>query len=149
MAVFTPIDIHQAQVFCANYDAISTICDLIPIAEGTDNTNYIVKTDDQNYILTIFENRIDTNHLPAMLEFADQLHDILPTPHTYKTRTGDALGEIQDKPAALIAFLDGQSTANPAKDHCRQIGRISGRIHSAALHTVLPCNPLSLSAWQN
>ncbi len=147
MAVFTNITLDDAQGFCARYPDIDAISSIQPIAEGTDNSNFILETDTRKYILTIFEGRIPATDLPAMFDFAQQLSSVVPTPIVYRDKNGEQLNVLKDKPAALISFLSGKSCNTPEESHCHQLGQMLGKMHSVKIASDLHPNPLSVQKW--
>lgn len=150
MAVFTPVTLSDAQTFCQNYRTLAPITDIIPIAEGTDNSNFILVSDHKKYVLTVFEGRVNPADLPAIFHFTAECHDVVPTPKAYENDNGGVLGLLHDKPAAIVEFLDGTSHLTPSAADCDKIGALLAKLH---LHRTapagLPENPLSLDAWQD
>ena len=58
MAVYTKISKAELNNFFKNYE-ISNITRFFGIKEGIENTNYLVKTKKNKFILTIYEKRIN------------------------------------------------------------------------------------------
>lgn len=149
MAVFTPITIDDARAFCSEYKGIGAVRAMHPISEGTDNSNFIIEAGSQKYILTIFESRINPDHILPVLEFADAASSVISTPRPYVNHAGKILGQLKNKPAALVEFIQGSSHLDPSADDCGAIAGVLAKMHmmdTAAEN--LPENPLSLKTWQ-
>ncbi len=134
MAVFTPIDLNDAHAFLRHYDVAETAEALDPISAGTDNTNYVLTADNNKYILTIFEDRIDKSHLPGILEFTAACYgNPTRTPKAYTRSDGGILCKIKDKPAALIEYIEGRSILTPKPEHAGQMGSTLANMHLTGL----------------
>ena len=148
MAVYTDIYDEELRAFVAEYD-IGTVTGLKGIAEGVENTNYLLQTDQDSYILTIYEKRVDPADLPFFLGLLDHLASRgVPCPPTLHGRDGKALREIAGKPAAIVTFLQGIWPKHPRAVHCAEVGAALARLHSAGLdfHQTRH-NSLSLDGW--
>ena len=148
MAVYTEIDDEVLQDFVAEYD-IGTVTGLKGIAEGVENTNYLLQTNRDSYILTIYEKRVDPRDLPFFLGLLDHLSDRgVPCPPTIHGRDGNALRRVAGKPAAIQTFLQGIWPKRPQTMHCGEVGAALARMHLAGLdypHT--RNNALSIDGW--
>ena len=151
MAVFTPVTLPDAQKFCRAYTALPPITGIIPIEQGTDNSNFILVAENkQKFVLTVFEGRVNPLDLPAIFEFTAHCHKLIPTPKPYENINGGIMGQLHGKPAAIVEFLNGASHLSPTVDDCAKMGRLLGQLHkSRAGQTGLRDNPLSLEEWQN
>jgi len=134
MAVFTKIDEAQLTGFLADYEALQ-LSGFKGIAAGVQNSNYLVETDRQKLILTLYEDT-PTGVAPADLPYFLGLMQHLaragidcPTP---LARTdGRLFGELSGRPAALMRFLNGRSVVTPKPDHCRSVGIALAQMHLA------------------
>jgi homoserine kinase type II len=120
------------------------------IAEGVENSNFLVHTRQGHFILTLYEKRVDPGDLPFFLGLMDHLamrgiH--CPTP--IHDRTGSALGLLAGRPAAIVTFLQGMSVRRPRREHCAAVGAALARLHLAAADFPLRRgNALSLDGWR-
>ena len=57
MAVYTDVSDEELDAFIASYD-IGALTSFKGIAEGVENSNYLVHTDSGRYILTLYEKRV-------------------------------------------------------------------------------------------
>ena len=148
MAVYTEIDDEDLREFIAEYD-IGTVTGLKGIAEGVENTNYLLQTDRGSYILTIYEKRVDPKDLPFFLGLLDHLSQRgVPCPPTIHGRDGHALRQISGKPAAVQTFLQGIWPKRPQAVHCGEVGAALARMHLAGLdYPQSRPNALSVSGW--
>ncbi len=148
MAVYTEIDDAELRDFVAEYD-IGTVTGCKGIAEGVENTNYLLQTDRDSFILTIYEKRVDPDDLPFFLGLLDHLAIRgVPCPPTIHGRDGKALRRIAGKPAAIVTFLQGIWPKRPNAVHCAEVGAALARLHLAGQDfSQTRHNALSLDGW--
>ena len=148
MAVYTEIGDDELRDFVAEYD-IGTVSACKGIAEGVENTNYLLQTDRDSYILTIYEKRVDERDLPFFLDLLDHLAERgVPCPLTIHGRDGRALRQVAGKPAAVVTFLRGIWPKRPTAVHCAEVGAALARMHIAGLDFAQSRpNALSLEGW--
>ena len=148
MAVYTEISDDELTAFVADYD-IGHPVSLKGIAEGVENSNYLLQTDRDQYILTIYEKRVSARDLPFFLGLMDHLAGrAFPCPTPIHGRDGDALRQVAGKPAAIVSFLDGISVRRPTTENCAQLGSALAAMHLAgADFSTRRANALSVSDW--
>ena len=149
MAVYTEVGDDELASFLADYD-IGALLSYKGIAEGVENTNYVLTTDRGSFILTLYEKRVAREDLPFFLGLMDHLaaKDV-PCPTPVHSRAGPALGELAGRPAALIVFLDGIWVRRPAVSHCRALGAALARLHLAGVDFALTRrNALAIDSWR-
>lgn len=149
MAVYTQIDDDALISFMSDYDC-GELLGYKGIAEGIENSNYLITTTESPYILTLYEKRVDVEELPFFLSLMDHLASKgVPCPVPIRTRAGDVLRELAGRPAALISFLPGFSTHKPTPVHCRGVGEILAALHEAGEGMVLSRpNGLGIRSWR-
>lgn len=149
MAVYTEVPDEELAGFLADYDA-GTLLSFKGIAEGVENTNYIVHTDRGSYILTLYEKRVDPQDLPFFLDLMEHLSDKGVTcPVPLHDRKGQALSTLCGRPAALMTFLEGVWVRKPHVEHCRALGSTMAAMHKAALDfSGERRNALSVDDWR-
>jgi len=148
MAVYTEIDDDALIDFIAGYD-IGEVLSCKGIAEGIENSNFIVTTTTGPYILTLYEKRVQIEDLPFFLGLMDHAaaHGV-PCPVPLRTTAGETLRELAERPAALVTFLAGMWPKRPTAEHCRQVGEALARFHIATAHYSLKrANALGVEAW--
>ena len=148
MAVYTEINGEQLSEFVAGYD-IGSVLSCKGIAEGVENSNYLLVTDKGPFILTLYEKRVDPADLPFFLGLMNHLSDRgVRCPTAVENRAGETLGELAGRPAAIITFLQGIWPRRPRREHCLATGRVLAGLHLAAADFALRRdNALSLDGW--
>jgi homoserine kinase type II len=149
MAVYTDVAAEELEAFLAGYD-IGDLLAYKGIAEGVENSNFLVHTGRGNFILTLYEKRVAAADLPFFLSLMEHLASRgITCPQPVKNRQGDMLGRVAGKPAAIITFLDGMWIRRPAADHCGALGEALARLHRAgADFPGKRANSLSVEGWR-
>jgi len=149
MAVYTEVSDDDLVSFIAEYD-VGAVVSCKGIAEGVENSNYLLKTGQGTFILTLYEKRVDPADLPFFLTLMEHLagHGIAaPTP--IKGRDGNSLRRLGGRPAALFTFLYGMWPRRINPEHCAAVGEAVARLHLAAADfTLARPNALSLASWR-
>jgi len=132
MAVYTEVSSDELDAFIAAYD-VGAALSFKGIAEGIENSNYLLRTEKGNFILTLYEKRVDAKDLPFFLGLLDHLAARgIACPVPVHGRDGAALRTLKNKPAALVTFLDGVWVRRPSAAHCAELGRALAQFHLAA-----------------
>jgi homoserine kinase type II len=149
MAVYTDVTAEDLTKFLSGYD-IGVLLAYKGIAEGVENSNFLVHTSAGNFILTLYEKRVAAGDLPFFLALMDHLagHGVI-CPQPIKNKKGGVLGKIASKPAAIVNFLDGMWIRRPNAHHCAAVGDALAKLHlaGAAFPTKRP-NALSVGSWR-
>ena len=148
MAVYTEVSDEELAAFLATYD-IGAVLSYKGIAEGVENTNYVLHTGSGYYILTLYEKRVREADLPFFLGLMGHLAEHgLTCPQPVRNRDGEALGRLAGRPAAIVTFLEGISVRRPTARHCHAAGEALARLHEAGRDfPMMRPNALSLSGW--
>lgn len=149
MAVYTEIGDGELDVLLAGYDIGAAIA-CTGIAEGVENSNFLLQTDGGMFILTIYEKRVNPADLPYFLGLLTHLASRgFPCPVPIPRRNGDILGTVRDKPAAIVSFLKGRWPRKPLPRHTAAVGDALAALHVAARDFPLSRpNDLSVSDWR-
>jgi homoserine kinase type II len=149
MAVYTDISEVELADFLKDYD-IGELLSYKGIAEGVENSNFLVHASSGSYILTLYEKRVNRNDLPFFLGLMQHLSDRgIRCPLPVHQRSGSMIGEIADRPAALVTFLEGMWMRRPTVDHCREVGAALGALHLAGSDFPLKRrNALTVDGWR-
>jgi len=118
MAVYTEVNDEDLARFLTQYDVGSAVS-CKGIAEGVENTNYLLRTQKAAFILTLYEKRVNRDDLPFFVELMEHLSArgvTCPTP--IRRRDGAVLGELAGRPAAMVSFLEGMWIRKPTVEHC-------------------------------
>jgi homoserine kinase type II len=148
MAVYTDITDAELDAFLAGYDLGAPLA-FKGIAEGVENSNFLLETEKGRYILTVYERRMRAEELPYFLDLMRWLadHDY-PSAAPVADRQGRTLNRVRGKPAAIVAFLNGMSVRRPSLHHCREAGSGLARMHLAAKgYPGRRPNALGQAAW--
>jgi len=149
MAVYTDVGDEEIAAFIASY-GLGEVVSFKGIAEGVENTNYLVETEGGWFILTLYEKRVDPAELPFFLALMEHLAGSgLRCPTPVRDVEGRNLRELAGKPAALVTFLEGLSIRRPTANHCGAVGEALARMHIAAADfTMSRRNGLGLEDWR-
>lgn len=131
MAVYTPVTAADLAGFLERYD-IGEATSCKGIAEGVENSNFLVETTRGRYFLTLYEKRVEAGDLPWFLALMTHLADKgLPVPRPIPDRAGNALQSLNGRPACVIAFMSGVSVTEPGAAECHAVGAALGAMHRA------------------
>jgi homoserine kinase type II len=148
VAVYTDITDAELEGFLGAFD-LGAPLSCKGIAEGVENSNFLVETTAGRFILTIYERRVREEDLPYFLGLMQWLAQHgFPSAEPMAGRDGRLVHPIRGKPAALVQFLNGLSVRRPALDHCREAGEGMAWMHQAAAD--FPgrrVNDLGQAAW--
>jgi len=150
MAVYTQISDDQLRTFLADYE-VGELQSFKGIAEGVQNTNFLVRTDQSQFILTLYEKLVDVEDLPFFLGLMEHLarHNI-SCPLPVHDKKGDVLKELGGRPAVMVSFLDGYSVSRPSRQNCADLGKALASLHLAGNDFELSRrNALSLPGWKD
>jgi homoserine kinase type II len=149
MAVYTDISDEELDRFLSQYD-IGQLLSFAGIAEGVENSNFLLRTDQANYILTLYEKRVDKNELPFFIGLMQHLADKgLNCPLPIATNSGDTLSVCAGRPAAIVSFLNGTSARYPNAKKCFALGQALANLHQKADGMTLQRqNSLGPQDWQ-
>jgi len=131
MAVYTEVNDEELVALVARY-GLGRLVSCKGIAEGVENTNYLLATDKGRFILTLYEKRVIPEELPFFLGLMEHLaaHGITcPTP--LRDLVGNNLTTVAGRPAALVTFLEGVWIRRPHVEHCAAVGRALAEMHLA------------------
>jgi homoserine kinase type II len=149
MAVYTEVSDEELAAFVADYD-IGRALAFKGIAEGVENSNYLLEAEQGQFILTLYEKRTRPEDLPFFLSLMEHLADkgiACPTP--IHGRDGRALRTLCGKPAAMVSFLKGMSARTIKPQHCQELGRALAQLHLAGADFKMHrANALSVSGWR-
>ncbi len=149
MAVYTEVADDQLRDFLAAY-GIGELISSTAIAEGVENSNFLVRTTAGRYILTLYERRVRRDDLPFFLGLMEHLSAKgVACPLPLKTQDGTMLRELCDRPAAVVSFLDGAQARPIEAVHCAALGRATAELHRAGMdYPLRRANSLSLAGWR-
>ncbi|QCK88377.1 homoserine kinase [Phreatobacter aquaticus] len=149
MAVYTDVTAEDLSAHLARYD-IGELLSFKGIAEGVENSNFLLHTTAGTFILTLYEKRVDPADLPFFIGLMEHLSRRgLNCPQPVKMRDGETLGELAGRPAAIVTFLEGMWIRRPQVAHCAAVGRALAELHLAGDgFAITRVNALSVKGWR-
>ena len=131
MAVYTDVSEGELEAFLRDYPA-GRLLSYKGIAEGSENSNFLLHTTAGSFILTLYEKRVDRDDLPFFLGLMQHLAGKgISCPLPVQRSDGGMIGTLAGRPAALITFLEGMWMRRPTVGHCREVGRALAELHLA------------------
>jgi homoserine kinase type II len=131
MAVYTDVSDDALSDYLAEYD-IGGLVAFRGIAEGVENTNFSLRTTQGDYILTLYERRVDPADLPWFLGLMQHLAGRgITCPLPVPGRDGAALRMLCERHAAITTFLPGVWPRRVQQAHCRPLGQAVAQLHLA------------------
>jgi homoserine kinase type II len=149
MAVYTQISDEDLEAFLADY-AIGELISFSGIAEGVENSNFLVRTTADTFILTLYEKRVNPNDLPFFIELMRHLASKgLSVPSPVPARDGRTLRALNGRPAAVVTFLNGVWRRRIQPSCCRELGAGMATMHLAGADFAMTrANDLSVPGWR-
>ena len=150
MAVYTEVDDAELRAFVASYD-IGDLISAKGIAEGVENSNYLLQTGRGPWILTLYEKRVAPADLPFFLGLMEHCAARgIDCPLPIRDRAGAMIRTLSGRPAAIVSFLQGMSPRRVEVGHCEPLGVALAGLHLAAADFAIPrANALSVAGWRN
>jgi homoserine kinase type II len=149
MAVYTDVPDDELRVFVGEYD-IGEVVSCKGIAEGVENSNFLLRTDSGTFILTLYEKRVAPRDLPFFIGLMEHLASAgIACPTPVHGRDGIALRVLCGRPAAIVTFLDGMWPRRIKPFHCAALGGAMAALHRASTSFAMSRpNTLSLAGWR-
>ncbi len=149
MAVYTEVSDEDLMAFLGQY-ALGEVTSFKGIAEGVENSNYLLRTTEGSFILTLYEKRVRRADLPFFVGLMEHLASQgIDCPVPIRGRDGAALRELCGRPAAIVSFLDGLWPRRVRPEHCRLLGEAMARMHIAgSSFEMRRGNDLSMPGWR-
>ncbi len=149
MAVYTHLS-QEALAALARRYGFGELTRAEGIAEGVENSNFLIEDAERRAILTVFEKRMKADELPFFMTLMQHLSVRgVPCPTPLLHEGAEALAEAQGKPVCVVSFLNGKSKMHVSVEDCRELGAAMARMHLASEGApITRANDLSLSGWQ-
>jgi homoserine kinase type II len=149
MAVYTDVSFEELAGLLAGYD-VGVPQSFKGIAEGVENSNFYLQTENGAYILTLYEKRVREADLPFFLGLLEHLAARgIACPVPLRDRNGAQWTTLNRRPAALLTFLHGLSLRRPDVVHCAEAGDALAALHAAGEDFPVPrANALGIASWR-
>ena len=129
MAVYTKISKRDLSYINQKFD-IENFETFKGIKQGIENTNYLLKSKNKKFILTIFEKRVSKKEIPFFLKLMDQLSNLnVNCPRPLKNRKGNFIIRLKGKSACIVTFLRGKDKKKLNYKNCFDIGKMIAQMH--------------------
>ena len=148
MAVYTDVTDEELAGLLADFD-LGQALSLKGVAEGVENSNFLLETEAGRFFLTIYERRVKADDLPFFLELLRWIAGRgFPSATPIADREGRILKAVRGKPCAIVSYLSGLAVRRPSAAHCREAGAGLAELHLAAEGFPLSrANDLGQAAW--
>jgi homoserine kinase type II len=148
MAVYTEVTDDDLAPLIAQY-GLGELLSYKGIAEGVENTNFLVNTTTGTFILTLYERRVNPADLPFFLGLLEHLNKRgISCPQPVRNRNGEVLSQISGRTAAIVTFLEGVWPRRPRTAHCAAVGSALAELHIAGQSfPMVRENALGLTGW--
>src|ERR1700674_2356808 len=149
MAVYTDVAADELAELLERYD-VGELLSYKGIAEGVENSNFLLHTSAGYFILTLYEKRVAKGDLPFFLSLMTHLASRgISCPQPLKNKSGETLSTLAGRPAAIINFLEGMWPRRPNVAHCAGVGEALAKMHLAGADFPLSRkNPLRAAGWR-
>src|SRR3954452_16846814 len=149
MAVYTDVSAEDLADFLSDYD-LGQLLSYKGIAEGVENSNFLVHTARGNYILTLYEKRVAAGDVPFFLALMEHLAKRgINCPQPVHNKSNEVLGTLAGRPAAIVTLLDGLWIRRPGNKHCAAVGGALAKLHlGGADFKMRRANALSVENWR-
>jgi len=149
MAVYTDVATEELAEFLKGYD-VGDLLSYKGIAEGVENSNFLLHASCGSFILTLYEKRVAEDDIPYFLSLMAHLAERgVSCPQPRKDRNGRVFSELAGRPAAIINFLEGMWPRRQTVEHCAGVGQALAKMHLAGLDFLMfRKNPLSVDGWR-
>jgi len=149
MAVYTEVSDEALAGFLEGYE-LGTMVAFRGIAEGVENSNFSLRTTTGDFILTLYEKRVDPAELPWFLGLMEHLAGRgISCPLPVRGRDGSALHALAERPACVTTFLPGVWPRRVRQMHCAPVGQAIAALHLAgADYAPVRPNALGPAGWR-
>ena len=129
MAVYTKINQKDISYINKKFE-VERIINFKGIKKGIENTNYLLKSNNNKFILTIFEKRVSNKEIPFFMKLMDRLNNSkISCPKPLKNKNGNYLIKLKNKTACIVSFLEGKDKLKLNSNNCYQIGKVISKMH--------------------
>lgn len=137
MSLYTKLDDTTIREIAQQYD-IGTIQSWKMLHGGVENTNHLIETNEQKYVLTLCERKTvkESKLLASILEHLEQ--ENYHTSKLIKTTTGKSISIYQTKPVLLKSFIEGRVEDNFENDLIFKLGKKIAKLNQLSPVSRIP-----------
>jgi len=148
MAVYTKLSKNDVEDFFKKYN-LGKVKNFVGIKEGIENTNYLVQTEKDKFILTIYEKRVNAKDLPFFIGLMTNLYNSdFKCPQPIINKNGNYISQILDKKASVVSFIDGSNKKILSPENCYSTGVETAKLHKITKKlSINRKNNLSVNSW--
>jgi len=148
MAIYTKINTKDIRSIEKKYN-LGKIIFFKGIKKGIENTNYLLKTKNGKFILTLFEKRVQKKDLPFFMNLMNKLDNYkINCPKPQKTKKGNFLVKIKNKVGSIVSFVEGKDKVKLKYKDCYEIGKNIAKFHKVSKKIKLyRKNSMSVKDW--
>ena len=129
MAVYTKINKKDISYINRKFK-IEKFLDFKGIKQGIENTNYLLKSKNKKFILTIFEKRVSNKEVPFFMKLMDKLNSSkINCPKPLRTKSDSYLIKLKKKTACIVSFLEGKDKKKLNIKDCYTVGKTTAQMH--------------------
>tara|TARA_B100001057_G_scaffold494585_1_gene591468 strand:- start:236 stop:1201 length:966 start_codon:yes stop_codon:yes gene_type:complete len=149
MAVYTKINNKHIKSIEDKYN-LGKIISYSGIKKGIENTNFLLITKKNKYILTIYEKRVQSKDIPFFINLMSGLSRLkIKCPVPIKDKNGKYLFNLKNKKACIVSFLEGKDKGQLNNKDCFIVGKNAALLHKASKKLKLyRKNSLSINSWR-
>lgn len=150
MAVYTKITSKHISQINKKFN-FGKIVSFSGIKKGVENTNYLLKTKTNKYILTLFEKRVEKKDIPFFMNLMKQLNKSeIKCPRPLNDNKGNYQFKIKKKTASIVSFLEGKDKRQLSYKNCFDIGKYIAQMHVVTKKlTLFRKNSLAINKLDN
>jgi len=148
MAVHTVLSSTDIKKILNNYE-IGGLKKYSGIKEGIENTNYLVDTTKNKFILTIYEERTRDDLLPFYMGVMyNSCTNGIKCPTPIKDKNGQLINIFKKKSYGFFKFINGKSKKVWSKNNCFEVGKELAKFHLINKNIITSNkNNFSLDFW--
>jgi homoserine kinase type II len=149
MAVYTKYNKENIKDILSNY-SIGDLNSFRGIQQGIENTNYFLLVDNNKYILTVYEKRVNEKNLPFFSKLMNDLNESgFKCPTLILNKTKNPITEFESKKIAVVSFIEGKAKKILTPDDCKSVGIEAAKMHEITKNfKIKRKNDLSMKSWR-
>ncbi|CAM1345035.1 phosphotransferase [Tenacibaculum amylolyticum] len=129
MSLYTHLSIQDIENILSTFYTIQNVQEVILLKGGSENTNYLVKTQEFSFVLTLCEQKTvaEAERLASLLQYLND--NDFKTSEVIHTSQGDLITTFKNKPIILKSFIEGIITEDLSNDQLEELGKKLAHLH--------------------